>query len=113
MRKLLLLCIAICCLLACGQTKPEHSENSLIEPVTYVAEPWSEYNKTKFIKGCQFGFGEVNINYEATVDKYCQCCLNEVLSLGLPFSEWIEVEKKMTQDDFARMALPCAYILDN
>jgi len=105
--------IAICCLLACGQTNPKPAENPIIEPVTNVIEPWSEYYKTKFIKGCKVGFGEVNINYETTVDKYCKCCLNEVMSSYSSSNEWIRVEKKMTQDDFMRMALPCAYILDN
>ena len=113
MIKYLSLSIAICCLLACGQTIPKPTEKTIIEPATKVIEPWSEHFKTTFIKGCKLGFGEVHLNYETTVDKYCKCCLNIVMSKSSSSAEWIKVEKKMTQDDFMQMALPCAYTLDN
>ena len=113
MNKYLSLFIAICCLLACGQTNPKPIEKPIIEPSTNIIEPWSEDFKTTFIKGCKVGFGEVHLNHETTVDKYCKCCLNIVMSSYSSSTKWIKVEKKMTQDDFMQMGLPCAYTLDN
>jgi hypothetical protein len=110
--KHLSLFILICCLLACGQTKNKPSEKPTIETERKVIEPWSDTYKETFIHNCKIGFGEVDINYEAKVDIFCKCCLNEVMSSSNSSSEWIKVEKKMTEDDFMQMALPCSGALE-
>jgi len=110
--KYLSLSIAICCLFACGQTNTKPQDNPTIEPVNKIVELWSDELKNTFLHNCKIGFGKVHINYETKVNIYCKCCLNEVMSSYKSSSEWIKVEKKMTQDDFMQIALPCSYTLE-